>query len=265
MLLFLLGLAVAAAVFVPVTYFIARRAAYRIKSEQNAQKEESERLRSLGRLAGGLVHEIKNPLGTMVLNLGLLREDWSKSREVREKRALSRLETIEKEAKRLEQILDDFLAYVKGKKPNLQERQVAEVIDEVLDFFAPQARTKRIEVRKNYAPHLPNCLIDADLFKQALINLLRNSQEAMPQGGELMIKAAKSNKALRIDITDTGEGIAPETLEHIFDAYYSSKKTGTGLGLATTKRIIEDHGGTISIQSQPGKGTNVTISLPCQD
>jgi len=262
--LFLLGLAAGLLIIVPAACFIARRAVCRTKNAQVA-KRDSERLRALGRLAGGLVHEIKNPLGTMVLNLGLLREDWSKPRDVKEKRALSRVEIIEKEAKRLEQILDDFLAYVKGKKPELQEHQVAEVIDEVLDFFCPQARAKKIEVRTNYAPHLPKCLIDRDLFKQALINLLRNSQEAMPQGGELMIRAARSNKALRIDITDTGEGITPENLGKIFDAYYSSKKAGTGLGLATTRRIIEDHGGTISVQSQPGKGTNFTISLPGKD
>ncbi len=259
---FFWGLAVASVIIVPAAYLIAKKAIYRIKNEQGA-KRDSDRLRALSRLAGGLVHEIKNPLGTMVLNLGLLREDWSKSREVKEKRALSRLQSIEKEARRLEQILDDFLAYVRGKKPNLQEREVADVIDEVLDFFSPQARAGSIEVRKNYAPHLPKCLIDADLFKQALVNLFRNSQEAMPQGGELLIRAARDNKALRIDITDTGEGIAPVALEKIFDAYYSSKKTGSGLGLATTRRIIEDHGGTISIQSQPGKGTNVTITLPC--
>ena len=259
--LLFLGLAVASLIIVPATYFIVKRAIYRIKQEQGA-KRDSERLRSLSRLAGGLVHEIKNPLGTMVLNLGLLREDWRRPRDVKEKRALSRLETIEKEARRLEQILDDFLSYVKGRKPDLQEREVTGVIDEVLDFIGPQARAGGIEVRKNYAPDLPQCLIDTDLFKQALINLLRNSQEAMPQGGELLIRARKDNKALRIDITDTGEGIAPEAVEKIFEAYYSSKKAGTGLGLATTKRIIEDHGGTISVQSEPGKGTNFTITLP---
>ncbi|NOZ23575.1 MAG: two-component sensor histidine kinase [Planctomycetes bacterium] len=232
--------------------------------EMEDRARVSERLAFVGKLAGGLAHEIKNPLGTLNLNLQLMKEDLEKSSTPVETRICKKIDVLQREAKRLEEILNDFLRYARGPQPNLAEHDLNRVVDDVVNFVSPEMTLHKVQVRTQYDETIPPMKLDADLLKQALLNIVINAQQAMPNGGELILQSTRKGATARIDITDTGEGIPPEQREKIFNVYYSTKKTGTGLGLPTAKRIIEEHRGTIDFQSEVGKGTCFTIEIPIE-
>lgn len=227
-----------------------------------------DRLAELGTLAGGLAHEIKNPLSTIALNLALLREDWEGGESAKEKRALKKIALLEREVARLETIVNDFLRYAKGKELRLESCDLNRVVQEVADFIEPEAKRAGVQIRTLFAPDLPKIALDRDAFRQALLNLLVNAREAMPQGGELLLRTAVSGDArtreATLEVTDTGVGMAPDVLAQCFDIYYSTKRGGTGLGLPTVRRIVEAHGGDISVQSDAGRGTRFLLRFPAQ-
>jgi signal transduction histidine kinase len=215
-----------------------------------------------GRLAGGLAHEIKNPLSTINLNLQLLREDFAHAKSLKEERVARRVEVLEKEVVRLQETLNDFLRFARREPPDRKPHDLNRMVEEVLDFVAPQAAKHHITVHRSLSPGLKPCMVDANLLKQALLNLVLNAHQAMPDGGEFMVRSTPLKKGVGIEMIDTGPGIQPEELDKVFEAYYSTKAGGTGLGLATTKQIIEDHGGSISVQSDPGRGTRFLVEIP---
>ena len=135
----------------------------------------------------------------------------------------------------------------------------------MIDFYSPQTHSRSITVRQSLHNEPLICKVDADMLKQVILNLFINAQQAMSEGGELMIRTGRQKTDAIIQISDTGSGIAPDKLPHIFDAYYSSRPQGSGLGLPTAKKIVEMHNGTISVDSEPGKGTSFTIKLPLQN
>ncbi|MCP3859347.1 MAG: two-component sensor histidine kinase, partial [Phycisphaeraceae bacterium] len=202
---------------------------------------DRDRLASLGQLASGLAHEIKNPLSTMNINLQLLEEDWREARDEREVRGRRRLEILGREVKRLEEIVNDFLRYARRRELDRRPHQVNRILGEVLDFTGPALDRAGVRVRRLFAEDLPPLAIDRDQFKQAILNLVVNAQQAMPDGGELMVRTGTLSGEVRIEITDTGEGIPPQVLERMWDVYFSSKKTGTGMGLPTARRLIQEH------------------------
>ncbi|MDR4508506.1 MAG: ATP-binding protein [Candidatus Brocadiaceae bacterium] len=222
----------------------------------------SERLAFVGTLAGGLAHEIKNPLSTLNINLQLLKEDVQSITGEKSKNIYRKIQTLQKEVQRLEEILNDFLRFARSQKLTLKDLNVNIIIDEVLDFVAPKMKQKNISILKSYDTRLPLCRVDADLMKQMLLNIIINAEQAMVRGGELMIRTSGNKKSVQIDVTDTGIGISKDSIDKIFQVYYSTKKTGTGLGLPTAKRIIEEHKGSIAVQSEIGKGTNFSLKLP---
>jgi two-component system sensor histidine kinase HydH len=136
------------------------------------------------------------------------------------------------------------------------------IIDEIRDFSEPHAATKGIVIRTSFAPDLPSILIDRDLFKQALLNLILNAQHAMPSGGELILTTRREEPWISLDVIDTGVGMNEEVCARIFDAVFSTRSGGSGLGLPTTRKIVEAHGGAIHVRSEPGKGSQFTIRLP---
>lgn len=221
-----------------------------------------DRLAHLGTLAGGLAHEIKNPLSTIALNLAMLREDWSDAQTPKEKRTLKKIALLEGEVQRLEAILNDFLRFARGHELNLEPSDLNRLLQSLADFIEPEARKTKVQIRASFDSSLPPIPLDPDAFRQAILNLLVNAREAMPQGGELILRTRREGGEVQIEITDTGVGMSPEVLEHCFDVYYSTKRGGTGLGLPTARRIIEDHGGSISAQSEPGRGTRFLVQLP---
>lgn len=236
----------------------------------------AEQLRELSALTGGLAHEIRNPLSTLKVNLQLLDEDWRQVEssdpaghpEAQDiaRRSRTRITTLLKEADRLEQILHDFLQYIGRRDLKCTRTDLNHVVSELADFYRPQAHIGGIELTLRVHDRPLLCDVDVNLLKQALLNLLINAQQAMQHGGHLRLTLSKDDAGFaRIDVTDSGSGIPAESRERIFQAYYSTKKGGTGLGLATARRIIREHGGTISVQSEPAGGATFTIRLPMHD
>ncbi len=213
-------------------------------------------------LAGGLAHEIRNPLSTMRLNLDLLAEDFADAEDPREQRALRKIDRLRVESHRLENILEDFLRFVRAQEPRRRPTDLNGVVEEVRDFCEAMGLESGIVTRSHYDPDLPPLPLDAELFKQALLNLIRNAQIAMPDGGELIIQTHRDANDAVLEVIDTGQGIAPEALPRVFDPFFSTRPKGSGLGLPTTRRIVESHGGAIAVESEPGRGSKFTIRLP---
>jgi signal transduction histidine kinase len=216
----------------------------------------------LAELAGGFIHEIKNHLSTFGLNLQLLAEDFNDPQTQRERRAFERVQRLQNECERLVEVSNDFLRFSRIEQLNLQPCDLLVVLEELIDFFGPMARNSNIKVNRYLPSDLPPVFLDSEIFKQALLNLLLNAEQAMPKGGEVTIQAIISPENLTLNLIDTGKGISAEGLEKIFKPFYSTRPGGTGLGLPTTKKIIEAHGGTIEALSEPGKGTKFSIRLP---
>jgi signal transduction histidine kinase len=223
-------------------------------------------LQELGRLTGELAHEIKNPLSIIKVNLKLTAEELGRSDlgkgDQGFTRALRKIAVIQKETDRLEQILDGFLRYVDRTELHLASADINSLISDMVDFYSAQAQSHSVTIRQQLHNKALVCKIDVDMLKQVMLNLFINAQQAMSEGGELIIRTQRHKKDALIRITDTGPGIAPDKLPNIFNVYYSSRPQGSGLGLPTAKKIVEAHNGTITVDSELGKGTSFTITLP---
>jgi signal transduction histidine kinase len=278
----LVGFAIGIAVTIPLIYIASRRTERRVR-QLEAQRRANERLAEQGRLTGGLAHEIKNPLSTVGLNLQLVDEDLrdllstiEANSDLHERlgRVERRFGSLGREIQRLRDILEDFLRFAGRIRLDRARTDVAAMINEMVDFFAPQAEAAGVRLRTQHTDQAIEADLDASLLKQALLNLLINAVQAMsdgrggnkPHGGcnELIIRIDQRRDMLNIHVTDTGPGIDTEHVDKLFEPYYSTKKGGTGLGLPTSRRIVEEHGGTLTCHSEPGRGTNFTIALPLQ-
>lgn len=235
---------------------------------ETERRNRLHQLAEMGKLAAGLAHELKNPLSTLKLNLQLLQEDMATLPGAEASR--NRLVTLRKEADRLAQTLDDFLRFAGRIELRPTETRLNEVVQDLVDFILPQAAAVKVRVHTSLTPSEPMCVLDVNLFKQAVLNLLinaiqamaRNDKDADVSAGDLIIRTHVAKDKAILDVSDTGIGIPQEQLPHIFEAYYTTKKGGTGLGLPTTRRIIEEHHGHISVTSEPGQGTNFRVELP---
>ena len=268
---FICGFIVALLAVVPVVVLFLHK-----KLSKTQRNKNGHLLEELSKLTGELAHEIKNPLSTIKINLKLVNEELedSASAEFGESgtekdnrkftRAVRKIAVIQKETDRLEQILDGFLRYIDRTELRFASADINELISDMVDFYSPQAHSHSITIRHVLHNEPLICKVDTDMLKQVVLNLFINAQQAMDEGGELMIRTDRLQKDAVIQISDTGSGIAPERLPHIFDVYYSSRPRGSGLGLATAKKIVEAHSGTIKVDSEPGKGTSFTIRLPIQ-
>jgi D-alanine transaminase len=216
----------------------------------------------LAELAGQLVHEIKNHVSTLGLNLQLLSEDFSDPQSPRERRALDRIGRLKGECDRLVDVSNDFLRFARVQDMERKPVDLLPAIDELVDFFRAIAERHGIAIKSYVPSSLPTLALDWPLFKQALLNLLLNAQQAMPQGGEVTIQATAPPGELVLSVIDTGKGMSPEVLSKAFKPFYSTRTGGTGLGLPTARKIIEAHGGSINVESEVGKGTRFTIRLP---
>jgi signal transduction histidine kinase len=216
----------------------------------------------LTRLAGSLAHEIKNPLSTIRLNLDLLAEDLGEPQTPAGRRAARRMEAVRRECQRLQSLLDDFLNFAKVRRLQLEPSDLNHQIDDVLDFFAPEAKAAGIEVVRELDRQLPGVLLDREAFRQALWNLVLNAKQAMEGGGRLVVRTAAQNDSVVVHLIDSGCGMDEHTAAKMFEAFFSTKPGGSGLGLPTTQKIIAAHGGRIHVQSEHGRGTQMTIELP---
>jgi signal transduction histidine kinase len=222
----------------------------------------SEQYAELAELAGSFIHEIKNHLSTLGLNLQLLAEDFAEPQSQRERRAHDRVQRLQGECQRLVDVSNDFLRFARIKDLKREPADLAELVDEMVDFFGPTARGSGIEIKLYLPADLPRLALDRELFKQALLNLMLNAQQAMPDGGTLTVQTEARPGEVCLSLIDTGPGMAPEVLDKVFRPFFSTKPGGSGLGLATTRKIVQAHGGHIEVQSEVGRGTKFTICLP---
>jgi signal transduction histidine kinase len=223
---------------------------------------ESRQYAELAELAGSFIHEIKNHLSTLGLNLQLLAEDFAEPQNQRERRALERSQRLQTECQRLVDVSNDFLRFARLKDLEFVPTVLGDVVQELLEFFGPTARQANIEIKCYLPADLPAVSLDRELFKQALLNLLLNAQQAMPQGGEVTVQASADQAGVCLSVIDTGNGMTPDVASRAFRPFFSTRAGGTGLGLATTRKIVEAHGGTIDLESEAGRGTKFSIRLP---
>lgn len=219
----------------------------------------------LSQLAGGLAHELKNPLSTLQLRLSLLREELNQLEgDVGRRRRIERdVDTLQNEVGRLSEILDDFLRYARTDNLELSAVSLNEVVQEVVRFVEPETTARGIGIRTFLAADLPEAKLDVERFRQVVLNLLVNARQALSeQGGEITVFTRFEEHRLLLEVVDNGPGMGEEILERCFNAYYSTKRGGSGLGLPTVRRLVRAHGGSVEVESQAGRGTRFTIALP---
>jgi signal transduction histidine kinase len=228
--------------------------------------ESSERFRrqytEIASLAGGLAHELRNPLSTIRMNLQLLGEDLQLGDDPRHQRINRKLETIRKECGRLDDMLGAFLQFARAGEPDLQERDLSSLVAEFIDFFQAEARERQVEISPHLSASLPTVKVDPTLLRIALVNLARNAEQAMPQGGQLEIQTYSRDGRVNLEVIDNGAGMPEAVRRRLFDVFFSTKQNGTGLGLPTVRKIVEAHNATIDCDSEPGRGTRFTLSFP---
>jgi len=216
----------------------------------------------LAALAGSLAHEIKNPLAVIRMNMELLAEDFEELDSPQVRRAKERITTVNRQCVRLENLLNDFLRFARMQNLELKVGSLNDQIAQVLDFFAPQAKQQNIEVIRYLDPDLPLIRLESQTLQAALMNLVKNAIEAMPNGGQLVARTRITRSGIALDLIDTGCGIDDKTLINMFTTFYTNKEGGSGLGLPTAKKIIEAHGGRILVDSAVNHGSQFTLEFP---
>jgi two-component system, sporulation sensor kinase E len=236
------------------------------ESRRSTEKTiESERFNALTLLAAGVAHEIGNPLNSLHIHLQLMERkvrklDGKLKQELQEAIAISRAEIT-----RLDSIVTQFLQAIRPSKPVLHPENVNSIVEEALRFFAPEIADRDIVVEPELRPDLPLIELDRDQIKQAFYNVIKNSFEAMKRRGILRIRTDMDGTHVSVSFTDTGGGMSAESLSRVFEPYFTTKTTGSGLGLLIVRRIVREHGGEMAIESNEGKGLTLTIRLPYLD
>ena len=235
---------------------VVRDVSERIQMQE--QLEKAERLAELGTVASGMAHEIGTPM-----NVILGRAEYLMNR-VTEEPIKKGLQTIVTQVERITKVMNQLLSFARRRAPERGALDLKDVIETSVEIFQERLARNRIRVELNLDPSSPMVHADADQMNQVMINLIMNAVHAMPDGGLLRIGVVPANDMVILTVSDTGHGIPQEVLTHIFDPFFTTKEfgKGTGLGLTVVKGILEEHGGSIAVASEPEKGTTFTILLP---
>ena len=231
-----------------------------IRKETRLRRSES--LASMTTMAAGVAHEIKNPLAAMQIHTQLMRKAFQRFGSLDEEKAEKYLSVIEEETEHLNKIAVDFLYAVKPLDVELRLGSLNEEIEEVISFLLPEAEEKNIQVETKLDPFIPRIEFDKRLVKQALLNLVQNAFAAMSEGGKLGITSKNQGDFISLRIKDNGCGIPEDKLSKIFEPYYTTKASGTGLGLTLVYKIMKEHNGDIHVKSELGKGTEFILDFP---
>jgi PAS domain S-box-containing protein len=229
-------------------------------AELNAAQRQlihSERLAALGELSAVVAHEVRNPLGVIFNSLGSLRRLLNPTGD-----AKMLLEIVQEEADRLNRIVGDLLDFARPSTPQLRAERLERVLDDAIGAAVAPAEGAGVTVERSVEPGLPSVPVDARMVRQAVLNVALNAVQAMPRGGRIVLEARAVDGAVEVAISDTGPGIPDDHLPRIFEPFFTTKATGTGLGLAVVRRIMEGHGGDVQVESRPGEGTRVRLRFP---
>ena len=236
------------------------------ESRRTAEKTiESERLNALTLLAAGVAHELGNPLNSLNIHLQLMERQARKLKGKEGEELQQSIEICRGEINRLDSIVTQFLRAIRPSRPQLQPENINTIVEEAVRFFSAEIEVRDIVVETELRSDLPLLQLDRGQMKQAFYNVIKNSFEAMKRRGILRIRTDMDESHVRVSFIDTGGGMSAETLSHVFEAYYTTKERGTGLGLLIVRRIVREHGGELAIESTEGKGLALTIRLPFKE
>jgi len=234
---------------------------------ENKQLEErlreAEHLSAVGQLSRSIAHEIRNPLNFISLSIDHIGAKYVPADGEQAKAFGSLVTGIKQEIHRLNRLVTDFLDYGKPMKLNRRRVGFDTMLNDVVEIIKAKADSEHVTIQEQY-DFMPELTVDPELMKTCILNVVTNAFQAMPEGGTLSVRTGREDGKFILSVRDTGHGVARENLPRIFEPFFTTKDTGLGLGLATTKRIIEEHGGRIDFQSGEGEGSNVIISLPLQ-
>ena len=220
---------------------------------------QAERLAAIGRLAAQITHEVRNPLSAIGLNAELLEESIAPSSSPEARRLLG---AIQSEITRLAEITEEYLQFARLPSARLKRTDLNEAVKALMAFMSIEMARGNVKIRCDCDAAVPPVNADASQLRQAFMNIVRNSFEAMPGGGELAVETRARDGMSVVTFADTGAGIPPAHLARVFDPFFSTKESGIGLGLSITQQVIAEHGGAIAVASEPGKGTTFTVTLP---
>src|SRR5213593_2329694 len=236
------------------------------QSRRTAQQTiESERLNALTLLAAGVAHEIGNPLNSLHIHLQLMERSLQNLDDGAKAELQNSIDVARSEVNRLDSIVTQFLRAIRPSRPQLRPENLNTIVEEAVRFFTPELQDREIVVEQELRSDLPVLQVDRDQMKQALYNVIKNSLEAMHRHGTLRIGTDMDDTHVIVRFVDTGGGMSAESLSRVFEPYFTTKPSGTGLGLLIVRRIVREHGGELSIESSQGKGLTLTIRLPYID
>jgi signal transduction histidine kinase len=233
------------------------------ESRRTAQQTiESERLNALTLLAAGVAHEIGNPLNSLHIHLQLMERKTQELNGKAKAELQQSIDVARSEVNRLDSIVTQFLRAIRPSQPQLHPENVNSLVEEAVRFFTPEIQDRDIVVEQELRADLPLLQLDREQMKQAFYNVIKNSLEAMKRHGTLYIRTDLDDTHVLIRFVDTGGGMSAANLSRVFEPYFTTKPSGTGLGLLIVRRIVREHGGELSIESTQGKGLTLTIRLP---
>jgi signal transduction histidine kinase len=225
--------------------------------EIESELELSRRMAAIGRLTAGVGHEVKNPINAIVVHLELLRSKIDSGST-----ALRHLDVIQSEIHRLDRVVQTLVDFSRPVELQLKEQDLRKIVSSVLLLASAELETRNIALVSEMPDYPVMAKIDADLFKQALLNIVINGAQSMNNGGELSIRLTEDGRTARLNVQDQGEGIPEDIRPYIFDLYFTTKRDGSGIGLAMTYRILQLHNGQVDVESKAGAGTTFTLSVP---
>ncbi|MDB4960589.1 MAG: integral rane sensor signal transduction histidine kinase [Myxococcales bacterium] len=234
----------------------------RAVEERERELVRSERLAAVGKMAAMITHEVRNPLSSIGLNTELLEDELTEVPNADEARGLCR--SIHREVDRLTAITEEYLAFARLPKPKVAQESINVMVNALASFVREDLAVKQVKLTTELAPEDPHGLIDAGQIRQCLINLVRNASEAVAAkgGGRVTLRTRRDGDRVAIEVEDDGIGIPPDLLPRLFDPFFSTKDSGSGLGLALTQQIVRDHGGDLDVTSTVGRGTTFTVRVP---
>jgi signal transduction histidine kinase len=213
-------------------------------------------------IAAGIAHEVRNPLNALQINLGILEQEISEIVPDRDRHVFEVIGKIAGELRSLDNFVTEFLRFARPPRPTLEPVAVRPLLADLVTFIGPECTRKGVSLSLTLGGGPETVMADPFQLKHAVLNLVLNALQATPDGGAITIEAGGDARALEIEVRDTGEGMAEQVLPRVFDAFFTTREGGTGLGLPIARRIVQAHGGTLAVRSREGEGTVATLALP---